>query len=336
MNYTVIVPVFNGEDTIEECIRSLLNQKNVTYNEDYTIIVVDDGSTDNTSQLLSKFPVRVIRLPQNEGRIVARLTGAKNATTDRILFVDSRIALADDTICKLGDFSDHSAVIGETNLEGWKYESFLNTVLYLVRRKYYGKENFPTPINDLLITAENFKRAPKGTAALFIDKDLFIKLTPERTGKEVNDDTLLFHNLIFKQRLNLLRSKKLFFKYSPRTDFKQFSHWLFQRGVRFSDFYLRPGGYFFIPFLLVSVILLAALIGTALSLMLCPRRIYYFISFVCAINALLSLYLSENRQDILRAFLGLPLVVTIFGSGIARFWFTALSATIKTAYNRSV
>lgn len=60
MKYTAKVPVFNGEDTIERCIRSLIDQKHVVLNEDYYILVVDDGSTDRTSEILSQLPVDVI------------------------------------------------------------------------------------------------------------------------------------------------------------------------------------------------------------------------------------------------------------------------------------
>ena len=53
MKYTIIVPVFNGEDTIVEVIKSLLDQKGVTYGKDYSILVlVDDGSTHRTERIV--------------------------------------------------------------------------------------------------------------------------------------------------------------------------------------------------------------------------------------------------------------------------------------------
>src|SRR5208337_1299558 len=133
----------------------------------------------------------------------------------------------------------HPAAIGEIDQAETKYKSAFHTILYLIRRRYYGKEFFPIT-DDLLIVQKNFRRASKGTAVLLIDRDLFIKLTPERTGKDVNDDTLLFHGLVFDRKIGLLRSRRLFFRYSQRTSPRQFSNWLFHRGVRFSDFYLRP------------------------------------------------------------------------------------------------
>jgi glycosyltransferase involved in cell wall biosynthesis len=48
---SIIIPVHNAEDTIERTIDSVLDQ---TY-DDYEIIVIDDGSSDTTGQLLEKY-----------------------------------------------------------------------------------------------------------------------------------------------------------------------------------------------------------------------------------------------------------------------------------------
>ncbi|MEN6439811.1 MAG: glycosyltransferase family 2 protein [Syntrophobacter sp.] len=329
MKYTVVVPVFNGEDTIAECLASLLQQRDVTFGQDYHIVVIDDGSTDKTNQIVRQFPVEVIQLPKNEGRIIARLTGAKHARAQRLLFVDSRIVVSPDTLSKLEEFRDHPAVIGELKVEGTKYDTVFNTVLYLIRRKYYGKENFPMQADQLVISDKNFKRAPKGTALLLIVRDLFIELTPKRTGKEVNDDTLLFHNLVYQKRLNLLRSKKLLFQYSLRTDPRQFSNWLFHRGVRFTDFYLRPGGYFFVPFLLL---LLFGLAGT-MAAFLTEHGLCYLLTALLSLNTALTLYLSEEGRDYARVFFSLPVIASIFGLGIARFWAGKFRSAFSSAKN---
>jgi len=50
MKYSVIIPVYNGENYINKAINSIISQK---YN-DYEIIIVDDGSTDNTADKIKK------------------------------------------------------------------------------------------------------------------------------------------------------------------------------------------------------------------------------------------------------------------------------------------
>ena len=323
MKYTVIIPVYNGEETIGECISSLIEQKGAVYGEDYSILVVDDGSTDRTGEIAKTFPVKIVQMPKNQGRIMARLVGARKAETERLLFVDSRVTLPGDTIAKLSEFDGLPAVIGETDPAGTKHESLIHTVLYLIRRRYYGKEFFPVT-EDMVISEQNFRRAPKGTAVLLIDSDLFLKLTPERTGKNVNDDTLLFHNLVYDKKISLLRSRKLFFRYSQRTNPRQFSSWLFHRGVRFSDFYLRPGGYFHVHFLL-----LAAAMAALLSLILVPQGPLFLAALAIGIDAAISVYLSEERGDFIRVFFGMPAIVMIFGSGVAAFWTKKLLGALK-------
>jgi len=83
---TCIIPVFNGEKYIEAAIESVLNQ---TY-KNIEIIIVDDGSTDNTLNLIEKFNGNVKYIRQsNSGSGVARNLGISKASGDFIGFLDS-------------------------------------------------------------------------------------------------------------------------------------------------------------------------------------------------------------------------------------------------------
>ncbi len=86
---SVIVPAYNAEKSIEKCVRSILNQ---TY-KDLEVIVINDGSTDNTIDILGKLKKTDKRLKvfsiENGGVSHARNFGIDNATGDYITFVDS-------------------------------------------------------------------------------------------------------------------------------------------------------------------------------------------------------------------------------------------------------
>ena len=67
MKVSVIIPTFNHENYISSCVRSLLNQ-DLNYKKDFEIIVVNDGSIDNTSKVLRPFMSDIIYFENNENK----------------------------------------------------------------------------------------------------------------------------------------------------------------------------------------------------------------------------------------------------------------------------
>lgn len=84
MHISAVIPTYNNQNTIERCIESILNQTK-KFDE---IIVVDDGSTDGTSEIVKKFPVKMIRI-EHKGRPGARNVGWKRAKGDVIAFIEA-------------------------------------------------------------------------------------------------------------------------------------------------------------------------------------------------------------------------------------------------------
>lgn len=82
---SVIIPAYNAEKTIEACLDSIMNQ---TY-RNYEVIVVDDSSVDNTSTIIKKYPVKLIRAPKNLMAGGARNLGLKYAQGEIIAFTDA-------------------------------------------------------------------------------------------------------------------------------------------------------------------------------------------------------------------------------------------------------
>ena len=86
MKVSVIVPVYNNQESIKKCIEALLRQDYPKSN--YEVIVVNDGSSDGTADVVTAYPVRYIS-QKNQGPAAARNRGAGEATGDIILFTDS-------------------------------------------------------------------------------------------------------------------------------------------------------------------------------------------------------------------------------------------------------
>jgi len=81
---SIIIPAFNEEKNIAQLLRSLKAAQ-----ENYEVIVVDDGSSDNTAEIASRFPVRLIRHSTNKGYGAALKTGVRAATHDIVVTMDS-------------------------------------------------------------------------------------------------------------------------------------------------------------------------------------------------------------------------------------------------------
>ena len=85
---SIIVPVYNGEKYVERCIENLINQ---TY-KNIEIILINDGSTDNTENVLKKYDkynhVKIIN-QTNSGVSHSRNVGIENANGEYIWCVDS-------------------------------------------------------------------------------------------------------------------------------------------------------------------------------------------------------------------------------------------------------
>ena len=94
-NYTVIIPVFNAEKTINQLLRSILKLST----QPSEIIVVDDASTDQSANIIKNFErVKLLRLDKNVGPAKARNIGATESQTSWLLFIDSDCSLPNESL----------------------------------------------------------------------------------------------------------------------------------------------------------------------------------------------------------------------------------------------
>jgi len=79
------IPAYNSEDTIGNCIESILS---LTYSNK-EIIIVNDGSKDATKEIVEKYPVKSVNLEKNKGRGYARQKAIEYATGEYIALLDA-------------------------------------------------------------------------------------------------------------------------------------------------------------------------------------------------------------------------------------------------------
>jgi len=95
---SIIVPVLNGEATIELLLKSLLE---ADYSKEKTeIIIVDGNSTDKTRDIVAKHPVK-LQIEKRKGPNIARNTGIKHANGEIIAFTDSDCIVSKNWIMKI-------------------------------------------------------------------------------------------------------------------------------------------------------------------------------------------------------------------------------------------
>ena len=102
MKVSIIVPVYNSERYLEDCIISVLQQSFPKYE----LILIDDGSTDSSGQICDRFareyPDKIIvKHNRNQGPYVSRLDGIPAATGDILVFLDSDDCLRRDALERL-------------------------------------------------------------------------------------------------------------------------------------------------------------------------------------------------------------------------------------------
>lgn len=112
---SIIIPVYNAESTLEQCLESIFSQ---TYSV-IEVIAVNDGSTDGSAQVLEKYRSRIkIITQENSGAPVARNRGAEVATGEYVLFCDADIVLAPQAIEVM------QKALDQNPKSGYAYSSF--------------------------------------------------------------------------------------------------------------------------------------------------------------------------------------------------------------------
>ena len=140
---SVIVPVYNVEKYIGMCIESILKQSF----PDFEIILVDDGSRDNSGIICDKYAtedsrVRVLHQP-NGGVTSARCNGVKNAKGEWITFVDADDTLPVDALKTIEEKKISSICMNDTPYcSDREFEEMKETIIKTMENKFPQKSLF--------------------------------------------------------------------------------------------------------------------------------------------------------------------------------------------------
>ena len=111
VKYSIIVPVYNAEQFLERCIKSLIGQ---TY-KNFEVIFINDGSSDTSGDILKKYCTSDKRLKlierTNQGVSSARNEGIERAIGEYVIFVDADDYVEKNLLEKISENSENSNYI---------------------------------------------------------------------------------------------------------------------------------------------------------------------------------------------------------------------------------
>lgn len=205
MKYSFIVCIYNGENYIDQCLESILHQ---SFQGDYEILLIDDGSTDNSVNKLKAYAdkysnIRVVINEQNIGLSASRNKGVELAKGKYFSFVDIDDYLSKDYLqCVDEHLSEdvdilkfNLSYVEDSNIIKQHYDELPNetvngeyaiqflieakvvfepAVLYVFNKDYYMREDFGFGVGHI---HEDFGLIPiaiiKASRILLIDDNLY-------------------------------------------------------------------------------------------------------------------------------------------------------------------
>lgn len=108
--FSIVIPAYNAEETLGEAVESVLAQTE----QDFEVIVVDDGSSDSTAAVAASFEDQRVRLYKqvNAGPSAARNRGIVHAVGKYVSFLDSDDLLLPDYLAEMGQILDDNQQVG--------------------------------------------------------------------------------------------------------------------------------------------------------------------------------------------------------------------------------
>jgi hypothetical protein len=244
---SVVIPVFNEEAWVRRAVEAVLAD-GAAAGVALDVVVVDDGSTDSTPQVLAELArtsgVRVHR-QDNAGRLAARAAGLALAREPWVLLLDSRVIVQAGALPwlrrQIAEHPERDVWCGHVDVEtrGNVFAAFWSGLVKIGWRRYTA--------NPRLVSfgAEEFDLFPKGTGCLLMPRDLLRDAVGEfdslyDEAHLSSDDTRLLRDIAGRRRIWL--SPDFAFRYHGKTGARGFVRQCYFRGTTFVDGYLgQPG-----------------------------------------------------------------------------------------------
>jgi glycosyltransferase involved in cell wall biosynthesis len=188
MKISAIIPVLNRDELVKDAIESALCQTLAPVE----VIVVDDGSTDNSSRVAASYGdrVRLFRL-ERSGPGAARNRAAQEATGDWLAFLDSDDVWLADKLALQAEYLESHPEIDFLHTDGWLVKGDHIPVLDHADTYFQGKD--PAQGDDVLA---RFLKTPIMTPTVMVRRQIFLDLGGFDPKRRYNEDVDFFIRLM--------------------------------------------------------------------------------------------------------------------------------------------
>lgn len=197
MKVSIIVPVYNSYKYLNKCLDSIINQ---TF-KDIEIIIVNDGSTDKSINIINDYAKKDKRIvvidKENEGVSIARNTGIKKSKGEYITFVDSDDYLELEAIEKLYNtiISKKVDIVRSNYQVHYKNSNHIDIGnLYNLGNKIYDNKEIRKEIIPMILSS----KIPCFICLLMIKRELLLKTKLFPIDIHMMEDVILYLDLMTK------------------------------------------------------------------------------------------------------------------------------------------
>jgi glycosyltransferase involved in cell wall biosynthesis len=196
---SIIIPTFNSAKVLQKCLESLINQ--TIDGETYEVIVVDDGSTDETKEVVARYPVKYI-YQQNRGPAAARNNGVRQAAGEIVLFTDADCEPQPNWIEEMIKPMNDDQVVGVKGTYKTRQKELIARLVQIeYEHKYERMKKFKYIdfidtyaagyLKDVFLKYEGFdERYPKASVE---DQEFSFRLSHDGYKMVFNPDAIVYH-----------------------------------------------------------------------------------------------------------------------------------------------
>lgn len=221
---SIIIPNFNGANTLRQCLTAAM----AVDDDAFEVIVVDDGSEDNSAEIIKEFPCRLIQLEKQAGASRARNVGAENSHGEILFFTDSDCLIQADALSVIRrTMAAHNAEVligGTYTLQSYDsrfFSQFQSVFINYSETKHLQQPDYIAS-HALVIDANTFRQSG-GFDENFLPilEDVEFSHRMRRAGKQLQIEPLLqvqhfFNYSLFDSLRNAMRKTKYWVMYSLR------------------------------------------------------------------------------------------------------------------------